>query len=348
MGVITNKLASKITDKLNALTGWTRQTLTSAINSCAERDGIARRLYLVVDYSQVEVGDPLGSGIDKTGYSAECAIDLPGSPSGSQVCFKTTSTLWGNKTVALVAGCLHNKQIWGELAMYSVLRHGPHKDRFAAVLALVERDGEIVGYLTEFIDGLEEYEKDSLKHHLDCCDEGRECTRCFGCGEQSATVETQATEYLEWRARADRWIEDRRFLSNENDRFADSCDFEEMTGNTRPSEMRESHRSREATCTQCGGDGWLESDPYEEHDDSVISDYQEFIAPMDELGITDQHWENVGWRDGEMVSMDYGLGGSVGDPDSLARDGIALLEGSAPDSPALGHTTHHLLAVASF
>jgi hypothetical protein len=230
MGIISEKLVSQITNKLNALTGWTRQTVTSAIDSCAERDGIARRLYLVVDYSQVEIGDPLGSGIDKTGYRAECAIDLPGSPSGSQVCFKTTSSLWGNKTVALVAGCLHNKQIWGELAMYSVLRHGPHKDRFAAVLALVERDGEIVGYLTEFIDGLEEYEKDSLKHHLDYAeDEGRDCTRCWGRGEQSGTVETQATEYLEWRARADRWIEDRRFLSNENERFADSCDFESRT-----------------------------------------------------------------------------------------------------------------------
>jgi hypothetical protein len=194
---------------------WTRRTVLRFRQLAQSRTATARRLYLTVDHSQVRIGPQLGRGIDKVGYVASCDIDLPGVAAGARVCYKSTPRTEGRREAQYVQNCLWNDQIWGELMIWALLRLGEVRGTFAGVVALVEKEGEIVGYLAEFCDALEHDAHCAIEAYCyggygdrhvccyDCAGDGEiersdgEWTRCSNC-DGSGEIEVDVSDRCDW------------------------------------------------------------------------------------------------------------------------------------------------------
>jgi len=176
---------------------WRRASIQACTAVAETRDTLARKLYLTVSHEQVKVSENLGSGIDKAGFKARCEIDLPGTPRGNPVCYKAANRVedGGRPESCFLGSCLWNDQIWGELVIWSLVRLGHCRGRFAGVLALVERNGQIVGYLCEFCTSLDYGERGEV----DGGGEWHGCDHCAGAGEHERTEQpSDEGEAKEW------------------------------------------------------------------------------------------------------------------------------------------------------
>jgi hypothetical protein len=239
---------------------WRKRSVLACRVKCDARDALARKLYLTVDCEQVKVGDHLGSGIDKSGYKARCEIDLPGVPRGNPVCYKAANhpDNGGRLETAFLASCTWNDQIWGELVIWSLLRLGFHRKHFAGVIALVERDGHICGYLCEFCTGLDY----GQKCEIDGGGEWRICSRCSGKGEhRRSTTDPDGTGWSVF-----------------------------------------------STCPHCEGECEVRGPVDCEDAQGLRDQYRSLLDALEPIGIADQHSENIGLLNGELVTLDYGLG----------------------------------------